>query len=80
MVHPDEISAAQGRRPFRPFVMHTADGRSFRVGHPELMFLTRNGRTVVFESVAGHVELLDTVLISSIAMAVEPEEGPARSD
>ena len=43
MVHHDEIRKARGRRPFRPFVLHVADGRSFRVGHPELVFVTRHG-------------------------------------
>jgi hypothetical protein len=73
VVHHEEIRKARGRRPFQPFVLHVADGRSFKIGHPELVFVTTNGRTVVFEDKDGHVELIDSLLVTSVSTAGEPE-------
>jgi len=33
-------------RPFRPFIMHLADGRQLAVGHPEFLATAPGGRTV----------------------------------
>lgn len=73
MVHHEEIRDAQRVRPFQPFDLHLADGRRFRVAHPETLFVTRSGRTVVFENAEGHVEMIDTVLITSVATPVPYE-------
>ena len=68
MVHHEEIRRAWRRQPFEPFVLFMADGRSFPIAHPELIFVTRNGRSVVFEDTDGFVEILATALITSIAV------------
>lgn len=31
----DEIKLAKDRCPFRPFLLHLADGREVRIGHPD---------------------------------------------
>lgn len=75
MVHHEEIRKAQRSWPFRPFLLQMADGQSFWIDHPELMFLTRNGRTVVFEHL-GHVQLLDSMLITTVSIPGDPPGEP----
>ena len=42
-----EIRKLYDARPFRPFDIHTADGRKIRVAHPEFMATAPAARTVV---------------------------------
>ena len=35
----DKIREAKQAQPFKPFVMHLADGREFAVGHPDFLFV-----------------------------------------
>ena len=39
-MHPDDIVAALRRQPFLPFRLYVADGSSFDIRHPELLFVT----------------------------------------
>ncbi len=64
MVRVQTIREAHRSQPFRPFVLRMADGRAIRVDHPEFMFVSRDGRTVVFETPAGRVEFLDSLLMT----------------
>ena len=53
-------------RPFQPFDIHLADGRSIPVDHPELLAMTPGGRTI---SVAVHedaFEVIDLLLVTSL--------------
>ena len=75
MVHHEEIRKVQRAQPFQPFLIQMADGQSFRIDHPELMFVTRNGRTVVFDH-DGHVEILACMLITSLSIPGEPTAEP----
>ena len=62
----DQINAARRASPFRAFRISVADGRSFLVDHPEFVFVTRNGRTVVLETVDERVVQLDTLLVTGL--------------
>ena len=53
-------------RPFQPFDIHLADGRSIPVDHPELLAIATGGRTI---SVAVHddaFEVIDLLLVTSL--------------
>lgn len=54
-------------RPFNPFVLKLADGRSLRVDHPEFVGFVGDKRTLMvsFEG-SGHFELVDLILINSV--------------
>jgi len=61
--HLKELHAA---RPFRPFILYLADGRSKRVRHPESMAFLGNGRTIFFsDSGTDGYEFIDLILIIS---------------
>lgn len=63
----DEIRAALKAEPFKPFYVHAADGRKFRVGHPEFVALNTPDRSihVVEPRVGWHI--LDLMLLTGLS-------------
>lgn len=54
-------------QPFRPFVLHMADGRSARVDLPEFLAYTGGGRTIIVGDAVGEgSEIVDLLLNASI--------------
>jgi hypothetical protein len=43
----DQLRSAYQAQPFRPFVLHLADGRSIQVHRREFMLTVSSGRTVI---------------------------------
>lgn len=43
----EQLRAVYGARPFRPFVMHLADGREIPVNHRDFFMTAPSGRTIV---------------------------------
>jgi hypothetical protein len=54
------------QRPFKPFDIHLADGRSLPVEHPELMARSPSGRTALLFIDEGTVETIDLLLVTSL--------------
>jgi hypothetical protein len=52
--------------PFRPFNIHTADGRSFPVVHPEFVMRSPSGRTIAVEYGNDRSAFVDLLLVTSI--------------
>ena len=52
--------------PFQPFFLHIADGRSMRIGHPEMLLLTAGGRIAIVEGADGFAEAIDVLMIVSL--------------
>ena len=76
MMQTTEIRKAQSAVPFRPFVIHLADGSSFYVDHPELVAVLRSGRTVVYEHPEGGIQLLDAVMVTRLEVLGPRAGGP----
>jgi len=55
-------------QPFRPFLIKLADGRSFRVNHPEVAACSLNGRELVIYDEAG-MHLLELLLVAEMVHA-----------
>jgi hypothetical protein len=53
-------------RPFQPFDIHLADGRSVPVDHPELLLITPPGRTIGVGLSDGTIEIIDLLLVTSL--------------
>ncbi len=70
-----ELQAVYRHQPFRPFVMHLADGRKVRVAHPEFMAVSPAGRSAVVYDKTGGFEVIDLLLVTSI----EVRNGASRS-
>ena len=56
-------------RPFQPFILHLADGRSIPVIHNEFLAILPPGRIVVATQLDGSFEVIDLLLVASIAVA-----------
>jgi hypothetical protein len=53
-------------RPFQPFDIHLADGRSLPVEHPEVLAIPPPGRTIGVGLVDGTIEIVDLLLVTSL--------------
>jgi hypothetical protein len=62
----EQLRLLHQARPFQPFDIHLADGRSLPVDHPELLAMTPPGRTVVVGHADGVFEIVDLLLVTSI--------------
>ena len=62
----EELKKMHQARPFVPFTLHLADGRSVRVGHPEFLMQTPAGRTMHVAKVDDPFEIIDRLLVTSI--------------
>ena len=56
-------------RPFQPFILHLADGRSIPVVHNEFLAIAPPGRIVVASQPDGAFEVIDLLLVTAIAVA-----------
>ncbi|MCS6978361.1 MAG: hypothetical protein NZM31_15335 [Gemmatales bacterium] len=62
-----ELRAALQNRPFKPFVIHMADGRSFEVRHPDFFWIGPNGRTAFVYTPSGtDFSIVDVLLMTEI--------------
>jgi hypothetical protein len=53
--------------PFRPFVIRTADGRAYRIEHPDFMLASSSDTPqVVIEEPDGRVHFISVLLITSL--------------
>ena len=66
-----QLRAAHKAMPFRPFIVHMADGRQFPVPHPDFLFMSPSGRTVIIcdEGEGEDFSILDLLLTTEIEMA-----------
>ena len=53
-------------QPFRPFVMHLADGREIAVRHPGLVVATSTGRTTVVVQPDDSLNIIDLLLVTDL--------------
>ncbi len=52
--------------PFFPFVIRTADGKSFRVDHPDFVIAGSDAPYVLLEEPSGHIHRINVMLITSL--------------
>ena len=62
-----ELRKQHRAQPFVPFTIHLADGRAFRVPHPEWMWMSPgSGRIVVVADGKNSFDLVDLLLVTSL--------------
>jgi hypothetical protein len=52
--------------PFRPFTIHTADGREFPVPHRDFLSHSPSGRTVIVYGKDENFSILDLLLVTEL--------------
>jgi hypothetical protein len=55
-----------GVQPFRPFLVHLADGRSVIVKHPETLVLSPSGRTAMVSRPGDTTSIIDLMLVTEL--------------
>lgn len=53
-------------RPFEPFIIHLADQRQFRIGHPEAAIFWKSGRTIIVMNDDDLPEVIDLLFVISL--------------
>jgi hypothetical protein len=71
-----QLRGAHKAIPFKPFTVHMADGRAFPVPHPDFLFMSPTGRTVIICQEDDEFSILDLLLMTEIQMA-KPESSKA---
>jgi hypothetical protein len=67
----NQVRSAMHAAPFRPFVVHTADGGQFTVRHPDFISVAVNGLELVIHDDAG-MHLVDMDLVTQVHRPAEP--------
>jgi hypothetical protein len=64
----DRLRDLYNAQPFRPFVMHMADGRQVPVVHREFIMAVPSGRTVIVVQPDDTVNIVDLLLVTDIEL------------
>ncbi len=68
----DHIQSAMNRRPFKPFVVHTASGVAYPVGHPEVVARTTAGGILMIGTGGDSVAMVDVESVTEITYGTKP--------
>ena len=72
----EQLRKLHRSQPFKPFLMHLADGRAIRVAHPEFLMIGPSGRTAVIASVEDDAfEIVDLLLVTSLEVVKDARNG-----
>ena len=62
----EQLRLMHQKRPFEPFEIYLADGRSMPVEHPEFLAQSPSGRTISVGLANGTHEIIDLLLVTSL--------------
>jgi hypothetical protein len=62
----DQLRAAYETKPFRPFVIHLADGRAIPVAHREFIMTVPSGRTIIVAQPDDTFNIIDLLLVTDL--------------
>ena len=67
----EQLRNVHHAQPFRPFVMHLADGRDIPVRHPDFLATAPNGRTVGVYQPDNSFNMIDLLLVTDLEYLAE---------
>jgi hypothetical protein len=73
----DQVRQLYNAQPFRPFIIHLADGRSVPVNHPDFSMTVPGGRTTLVAQPDDRVNIIDLLLVKDIELS-PPGHGSGR--
>jgi hypothetical protein len=73
-----EIQRLRQERPFRPFRILTADGRSYEVLHPEFLAQSQSGRLISIGLPDDSFVMLDLLLVTGVQRNIKPGKNGAK--
>jgi hypothetical protein len=71
----EQLRSLSRARPFRPFVIHLADGRAVPVDHPELIAAVPNAETILVCQADESVDVIDLPQVTSLEVKALPGDG-----
>ena len=74
----NEIRQLYWGKPFRPFTVNLADGRSIPVSHPEFMALSPSANEIFVYQPTGTFDIVNLALVTSIT--AQPQNARQRAD
>ena len=75
-----ELRATRDTVPFRPFTIHTANGRSFRVQHRDYLLVSPGGRTAFVYHTDEACNIIDVMLVTELEVDPPAEQPQANGD
>lgn len=72
----EDLRTLHQARPFRPFAIHTADGRTFPIPHSEFLAYDPDGSTIVALRASDSFSVLDLGLVTELEIL--PERAKSR--
>jgi hypothetical protein len=73
-----EIHRLREEKPFRPFRILTADGKSYDVLHPECLGQSPSGRLIMIGLPDDSTVTLDLLLVAAIHKGIKPPRNGAK--
>jgi hypothetical protein len=74
----EQLRAMHQARPFQPFDIYIADGRTIAVEHPEFLSQSPQGRTISVGMPDGTHHVIDLLLVTSIKPHANGSAGVSR--
>ncbi len=65
----EQMRAAYDAQPFRPFIIHLADGRALPVNHREFIMAAPSGRTIIVYQPDDTHNVIDLLLVTDLELA-----------
>jgi hypothetical protein len=65
----EHLRALHQAKPFKPFTIHITDGASYQVQHPENLFQSQGGRTLIVNTRGEEMVILDLLLVTRIKLS-----------
>ena len=62
----EQLRNVHQAKPFQPFTIHLADGRHFRVPHPEFLSHSPNGRIIIVYHQGESFSIIDLLLVTEL--------------
>jgi len=73
----EQMRAAREANPFRPFTMHLANGRTYRIHHRDYLSMSPSGRTVIVYQDDDAFSILDLSRVAELKMEAPMEQSSA---
>jgi hypothetical protein len=64
----EQLRNLYNAQPFRPFVIHLADGRAIPVNHREFIMSVPSGRTLIVAQPDDTVDIIDLLLVTDLEL------------
>ncbi|MCE9531310.1 MAG: hypothetical protein K8T89_09345 [Planctomycetes bacterium] len=76
----EQMRLAREANPFRPFTIHMADGRSWRIPHRDYLSMSPTGRTIIVYRADDSCSYLDLLLVTELTMDAPAEQTASESN